>query len=82
MALFLDLVVTNITILFTNPFSLIELVYVLGLKAAGLVTFTSFLLAKAVINFQVNVCWRVMILTLSCFSSYTSFERHYKGRGW
>ncbi|XP_077234244.1 uncharacterized protein LOC143876437 [Tasmannia lanceolata] len=67
MGLFLESM-TNINILDANPFSLFKFLCLFGAKTVALVTLTWMLLAKAIINFHVDVFCRVMIWTVTLIS--------------
>lgn len=67
MALLLDLVSTAM-VLVTNPLSLAKLSCVVGLRSIFLIIQTWIELFRAVINFQLNILWRVIIWVIAILS--------------
>ncbi|XP_077238660.1 uncharacterized protein LOC143879881 isoform X2 [Tasmannia lanceolata] len=67
MGLLLEML-TNINILITQSMSLFKFLCLLAANTVGLVTLTWLVLVKTIINFHVDVCWRVLIWTVALIS--------------
>ncbi|KAF6168927.1 hypothetical protein GIB67_038424 [Kingdonia uniflora] len=60
--------ITNAIVFVTQPFSLLNLICAIGLRCTCLVTETWMQIVKAIINFNLNICWRITIWIVAIVS--------------